>query len=170
MRRSLTFIAAFALVVAACGGDDDADTTAAAAGAASGGSIVIDTIDFAGDRIVLRNAGDSAYDLSGHWLCNRPTYVELAGEVLEPGATFEVAASDLGLSSDGGEVGVYTARAFDDPGSIVRYVAWGGAGQGRQSTAADAGVWSADDFVDNGGAALSTTSDNPVSSADWQTG
>ncbi len=199
MRRVLALTAVFLLVVAACGGDDDADTTVAtttaadtttpadttappattvsptttdaAGGAAEGeAAIVIDAIDFANDRIVLRNAGGEAYDLTGHWICNRPNYAELPAETLEPGGTIELAASLVGLGPDGGELGVYTARAFDDPAAMVRYVAWGAAGQGRQGTAVEAGLWSEGDFVDNAGAGLVSAGDNPVGSDDWSIG
>ncbi len=62
---------------------------------------------------------------------------------------------------------MYTAREFDNSGAMIRYVAWGAAGQGRQATAAEAGLWSEDDFVDNEGAGIASSGDDPVSSADW---
>ncbi len=177
--RRLTLIVAIALIVAACGGDDDdaattlptepPDTSETTAAPASG-TIVIAEIDFDGDRIVLQNAGDAPYDLTGHWICNRPAYQELPSEVIEPGGTIEVAASSVALDAASGELGVYTARAFDSADAMVRYVAWGAAGQGRQATAAEAGLWGADDFVDNGSAGITSTGANPVSSSDWTAG
>ena len=168
MPRQLSVLFALVLVVAACGGDDDAAGEGGDAIDASGATpLVIVEVDFEADRIVLRNRGESDYDLTGHWLCNRPTYVELPAEVLGAGDTIDVAASSVGLSAAGGELGVYTAREFDNPDALIRYVAWGSAGQGRQATAATAGVWGADDFVDNAGAALVSAGDNPMSSSDW---
>jgi len=175
MRRPMILLVAVALAAAACGGDDDTTTEAVATDnggteTASPAAIVIEEIDFVGDRIVLRNTGDAPYDLTGHWICNRPSYAELPAEVIAPGATFEVAASTVGLDAGSGELAVYTQREFDSADAIVRYVAWGAAGQGRQGTATEAGLWGADDFVDNQGSGLVSSGDDPVGSGDWSTG
>lgn len=169
MRRWILLIAALSMLAAACGGDDDSSPEEGSADGASS-VIVIEEIDFAADRIVLRNAGDAPYDLAGHWICNRPSYAELPAEVLEPGATTEIAASAVGLGAASGELAVYTAREFDSSEAMIRYVAWGSAGQGRQATATEAGLWSEDDFVDNAGSAIASSGDDPVSSTDWSSG
>ncbi len=195
MRRATIVLAPLLLIAAACGGSDEplAATSPPAATATTGppttteppatappetappetapqaGTLVIAEIDFAGDRIVLRNPGDAPYDLAGHWLCNRPAYAPLPAEVLAPGATIEIAASSVGLSPGGGELGVYTDSDFGNPDAMVRYVAWGAPGRGRQDTAAAAGLWGADDFVANDRAAMVSTGDDPVGSADWST-
>ena len=89
--------------------------------------------------VPITNTGDQPYDLSGHWICQRPTYAELPSEVLEPGATYD--ASLGGFSADGGEVAVYTSNSFGSSDDIVSYVGWGSGG-GRQGVAEGAGIWS----------------------------
>lgn len=118
--------------------------------------------------IVITNMGDSDYDLTGHQLCNRPTYVELPAETLAAGATIEVPTADLGLSPDSGEVGLYTARDFGNPDAIIRYVQWGEGDHGRSATAVEAGVWTSTvDFVPGGFPLYLTTETDPISPNDW---
>ncbi len=148
-------------------------TTAAAtteAPAPSGPSpIVIASVDFAAGTAVLRNVGTTDYDLAGHFLCNRPSYVPLPEETVAAGATMTVDLTGLGVSASGGELGLYTSSSFGDASAIIRYVEWGSAGHGRTSTAVEAGVWADGDFVDNGGADIASTGDDPTGAADWST-
>lgn len=151
-----------------------ADTQAAsttAAPAPSGGSeahpLVIAAVDFDAGFILIRNDGDEEYDLTGHWLCNRPAYVELPAEALAPGRIIEVETGSLGVRADDGELGIYTSRDFGSADAIVRYVEWGSSGHGRSDTAVAAGVWIAGDFVANDGANIQSTGSNPASASDW---
>ncbi len=107
--------------------------------------------------------------MSGHFLCNRPNYVSLPEETVAPGATTTVDLAGLAVSADGGELGLYTSSSFGDASAIIRYVEWGSAGHGRTATAIEAGVWSEGDFVDNGGANITSSGDDPTAAADWAT-
>lgn len=165
--------------MAACGGSADSttqaptDTTGTASATTSapgsaGSPLVITSVDFDTGMIVITNMGDSDYDLTGHQLCNRPTYVELPAETLAAGATIEVPTADLGLSPDSGEVGLYTARDFGNPDAIIRYVQWGEGDHGRSATAVEAGVWTSTvDFVPGGFPLYLTTETDPISPNDW---
>jgi hypothetical protein len=197
MLRALAMIAVLMLVGTACGGDGGgsttnapsttADTTAApgtttgagatttAAPAPSGGTpaaghpLVIAAIDFEAGSILIRNDGAEDYDMSGHWLCNRPNYTAFPAEVLQPGRIVEIDTASLGIGAGNGELGVYTSNSFGDPTAIIRYVEWGDSGHGRSDTAVDGGVWVDGDFVDNGGANIQSSGSDPTSSADWST-
>lgn len=129
--------------------------------------LVIVAVDFEAGFILIRNDGDEAYDLTGHWLCNRPAYVEFPSETLQPGRIIEMDTASLGVNADDGEIGIYTSRDFGSADAIVRYVEWGSSGHGRSNTAVAAGVWEAGGFVDNGGASIQSTGSDPVSAADW---
>lgn len=119
-----------------------AETTTTGTGIMAGGVFVTEVVF--GEHVTLMNTGDAPITLDGMWLCNRPAYLPLSGE-LGPGETVELLASALGgLAADGGEVGVYTAQDFSNPDAMVDYVAWNGGG-GRAQTAAEAGVWTAAD-------------------------
>lgn len=151
------------LAVVACGGDD-ASPDDAGGEIDTGSDIVIASIDFGAGTVTLRNDGAAAYDLSGHFLCNRPTYIEVPGGELAPGATVDVA---FGLDASDGEMALYTSRSFDDPDAMLRYVQWGGDQHGRTATAVAAGVWQEGDTVTGGASVITSSGDNPSSAADW---
>jgi hypothetical protein len=133
----------------------------------SGSALVIVAVSFDTGFILIRNDGDADYDLSGHWLCNRPTYTQLPDLVLAPGDVIEIDASKVGLDADSGELGLYTSGDFGNPAAIIRYVQWGTDSHGRTGTAVAGGVWQDGDFVDNQGGNLESSGSDPVSVADW---
>ena len=176
MRRLLVLMGVVALVAFACGDDDDAGgetTTTAEASAGSGvagaSPLVLAEVDFSAGVVVIRNTSSSSYQLSGHFLCNRPTYVEIPATTLAAGESVSVELSSLGVSADDGEIGLYTSRDFGSADAILRYVQWGTAEHGRTATAVEAGVWVAGDTVANNGASMVSSGDDPVSAADWTT-
>jgi hypothetical protein len=187
-RRVLWVVLSMAVVAAACGDSDDATTTAVAAPSTEGPAtsappsattlappteeseshpLVIASVDFDAGVIEIRNDGTEPYDPSGHWLCNRPTYLPFPEGVIDPGASITIETAGLNVQPSGGEIGLYTERDFGSADAMIRYVQWGGAGGGRASVAGDAGLWPDGDFVDNGDASFSSSGANPVSSADW---
>lgn len=158
-RSVLVPLAALALIGAACSDDDDGgsaevaeDSDQAVAEAAEGVAdtepegppnalrpgLEVTSVDFTTGVAVITNNGDRDIDLTGHWICNRPSYAELPTGALMPGDTVE--ASLGGFSPDGGEVAIYSSDAFGDPDAMQTYVGWG-AGGGRQSVAEEAGLW-----------------------------
>lgn len=148
----------------------EAEVTTTAAVAVGGHPLVIASVDFEGGVIVIRNDGDEPYDLTGHYLCNRPNYSQVPAETIASGGTIEVSAASLGVTSGNGELGVYTSNSFGSADAIVRYVQWGSDSHGRTSVAVSAGVWAAGDWVDNGGVAIQSSGNDPVSAADWSSG
>jgi hypothetical protein len=142
-------------------------TTSAASGGGDVSPLVIVAVDFEAGLILIRNDGDEDYDLTGHWICNRPTYSELPGEVLAPDGIIEVDTAAIGLSADSGEIALYTSSDFGSADDILRYVQWGTDSHGRTSVAVAGGVWQDGDFVDNQGGSIESTGSNPVSATDW---
>ena len=191
MRRAMPLVLALTLLVAACASSNDAtgDTpsttsdsapseaptttapeTATTTSEVSRGEVsplVIVAVDFDAGFILIRNDGDEDYDLTGHWICNRPTYSELPSEVLAPGKIIEIDTAAIGLSAESGEIALYTSSDFANADGILRYVQWGTDSHGRTSVAAAAGVWPSSDFVDNQGANIESTGSDPISAADW---
>jgi hypothetical protein len=144
------------------------DTTTSEASAGGEASpLVIVAVDFEAGLIVIRNDGEEDYDLTGHWICNRPTYSELPGEVLGPGATIEIDTAAVGLDADSGEIALYKSSEFGSADDILRYVQWGTDSHGRTAIAVAGGVWQNGDFVDNEGANIESTGSDPVSASDW---
>lgn len=177
-RRTLfALVLVLALLAAACGGDDDDSSSGSAttsddapseveedppAGAAVGDIVVAD-VNFDTGVAVLRNDGSEAVELGGHWLCDRPSYVELSSGVLAPGETREVSLG--GFDAAGGELAVYTSSDFGSADDMIAYVQWGSGG-GRASVAADAGLWSGDPVMPAGSSITLTGSGGSAES--WQ--
>jgi hypothetical protein len=127
-----------------------------------GAPLRVISVDFSAGVVTLTNTGTADYDLTGHWLCNRPSYSELPGQVLEPGATLDVSVN--GLSAGGGEVAIYVSNNFGSSDDIVTYVGWGSGG-GRQSVAEAAQVWSGDPVQP--ASDIITLSGDPGAAAGW---
>ncbi len=168
MPRAIMVVPVLLLLAAACSSDTATTTVPAESG--SGHPLVIQSVDFEGGIIEIRNSGSSDYDLTGHFLCNRPNYQAVPAEVLGPGETLQVPMAGLRIAADSGEIGLYTRRAFDSSEAMARYVEWGASGHGRSATAIAAEVWREGDFVDNAGANIVSSGDDPVSEADWSNG
>ena len=104
--------------------------------------------------MVLLNGSDGPVDLDGWFICQRPSYWPLPAVTLDPAQRITIrtasgedtdemlfAGGRFGqLSGGGGEVALYRDSAFDNPGSIVGYVAWNSGGA-RQEVAQAAGIW-----------------------------
>ena len=144
-----------------------ATTTSEAVGGGSSTPLVIAAVDFETGVILIRNEGDEDYDLTGHWICNRPTYSELPSETLAPGGIIEIDTAVIGLSADSGEIALYTSSDFASADDIRRYVQWGTESHGRTAIAVAGGVWQDGDFVDNQGGNIDSTGSDPIGAADW---
>ncbi|MCZ6546014.1 MAG: hypothetical protein O6913_09965, partial [Chloroflexi bacterium] len=118
------------------------------------GPVVVDRLYLDGENMIqLRNIGDAAYSLDGHWLCQAPIYWPFpSGVELAPGATIFINtgsgsntadtlfASVGSLSPSGGEIGLYRSRNFGSADDIASYIAWNSGGL-RQSVAQTACIW-----------------------------
>jgi len=110
--------------------------------------------------VLLQNTGNTPWDLTGHYLCQRPSYFALpditipAGDIYWVGVGAAIDAPGVGANGavgsfdpGGGEVGLYSSNSFGDADAILSYVEWGSTGHGRSSVAVAAGIWSTGDFV-----------------------
>lgn len=127
--------------------------------------LVITSVSFVADMAVITNFGSEAIDLAGHWLCQRPFYVEIPSVVLEPGEAVSInLGSDVflpipgtktidavldvgGLEASSGELALYSSNTFGSAAAIVSYLEWGNGDHGRSSVAVEAGIWPAGGFV-----------------------
>lgn len=130
--------------------------------AAADQGLVVTAVDIDAGVVTITNTGTTDIDLSGHQLCNRPTYVPLPDEVLAAGESMDFG---LGLmSADGGEVGLYTSSDFGNSDALISYVTWGSGG-GRLSVAAEGGDWSGDPIPDPG--SVLTLTGTPGDASGW---
>lgn len=112
----------------------------------------INEVNLAGGWIELHNTGEEAVDVSAYQFCNRPAYAAVgdlevvSGEMMiEPGG-FLVVNWDA-IAGDTAELGLYTSASFSSADAMVDYLAWGGAGGGREGVAVEAGLWQEGDFA-----------------------
>lgn len=112
----------------------------------------------AGKWVELYNAGDAEVDISGLILCDFPQYPALStltalggtSTTIPAGGFLVVAWANLDADDNGvSEVGLYEAGTgdFGDENLIIDYMQYGAAGNFREGTAVDGGVWTADEFV-----------------------
>jgi len=136
--------------------------------------IVINEI-IPGNRVELKNIGNASMDISNLWLCDFPAYDRIGNLTVScgdfnvaPNETVTVQTSDISISENDGEMGLYLNSSFGNVNSIIDYVEWGSTGHGRSNVAASAGIWTSDDFVQafSSGKSLSYDGDGDLSS-DW---
>lgn len=152
-RGSLLLLAA--TLISACGSGGGASDLPVS----PEGNVLVTEIRF-GDYLVLTNTRDTPVDLAGHWLCNGPAYLELAGE-LDAGESVRISAEPLnGLGAVAGELGLFRTREFTAPEAIVDYVTWG-TGTERAAVAVQAGIWPAGAAVDVAGPGIVRTTVAP---------
>ncbi len=134
------------------------------------GGLIIESVDFDTGVMTLLNTGDSGYDTTGHWICNRPRYADVESVSVAPGAMFEVDVSGIGVRAGDGEIGLYASNDFGNPDDIVAYVQWGSSDHGRASVAVSAGIWTEGDALPGDQAVIRSTSDTPVDASAWTEG
>ena len=135
--------------------------------------------------VLLQNTGNTPWDLTGHYLCQRPNYFALpdvtipAGDIYWIGVGAAIDVPGVGANGavgsfdpGGGEVGLYSSNSFGDADAILSYVEWGSTGHGRSSVAVAAGIWSTGDFVpvlgSLTGAIIVIDAATPPGAANWE--
>lgn len=115
-------------------------------------SVVLNEVEYLGNRVEIFNNGDVVVDLENYFLCLAPgTYRQIGA--LETEGNLQLGAGEyLSVSYDmpntNGGLGLYINNdGFGDPANIADFVQWGAAGAVRENVAVDAGIWTAGEFV-----------------------
>ena len=151
---------------------DFAETTAPSFGSENGDpvapveeiiDVVLNEVEYLGDRVELFNAGNVAVDVSEYFLCLAPTTYRQIGNLpvegdltIQPGAflviTYDqlnVTAGQINAENGTGGLGLYTTNSdFADPSTLVDFVQWGAGGSFREDVAVAAGQWIAGEFIE----------------------
>ncbi len=106
----------------------------------------------ANGEVEIINTSDETIDISSYWLCDRPAYEQLrnltisCGDLnLAAGASVTVVTSAITVNPAGDEMAIYSSSSFGSSSAIVDYVIWGNrSGSTRESTAAQANLWTTD--------------------------
>ncbi len=115
-------------------------------------SVVINEVAYLNSEVELYNNGDLTLDLSEYFLCLGPGTYERVGNIVANGNVNLAPGEFLVLNYDRpdatGGLGLYMNNfGFGDPANIVDFVQWGEAGSARENVAADAGIWTAGEFI-----------------------
>ncbi len=105
--------------------------------------------------IELKNIGSTPQDISGYWLCDRPSYIQLNNSSLtidgdldlSPGEIVTVTGFNV-VDGAGGEMGLFNSSSFGSSTAILDYVIWGTpSASNRESVAVDAGIWTSGELA-----------------------
>ena len=108
------------------------------------------------DEVTIKNFGTLTRDISNHRLCSKFAYTNsglatdmnvISGSLtLAPGDT--VVLDGFSLDDVAADLGLYIPTgSFADSSNILDFTQWGSAGNGRESVAVAAGIWSAGDYM-----------------------
>jgi len=116
-------------------------------------SIAINEVQYGNQDIVeLFNNGDTTINLDGYFLCLGPGTYQRIGGLTPTSGNIQLAPGELvtlpySMPDDIGGLGLYSNNQFASADAIVDFVQYGGAGTPREDVAAQAGIWTAGDFV-----------------------
>ena len=120
------------------------------------GNIRLSCVEPTTDKIILKNFGTEAQDISQYRLCAGADYttsgigldmtVANGNLILQPGQTIEL--TGFAIDDIGSDVGIYLPTgAFSDPAAMVDFTQYGSAGNPREGVAVAKGIWTAGDFM-----------------------
>jgi len=109
-------------------------------------------VDYLADTITLKNFGTDTFDISGYFLCTgATTYTQInsltaSGSLqVPPGGT--VTLSGFALPDTADLALYFNNQDFANANFIADFTQWGSGGNGRESVAAQRGIWTAGDFM-----------------------
>ena len=106
-------------------------------------------VDFELNSMVITNNGSETVRTEGLWAYRDGESFQFSIFMIEPRASILFSMRELGeISTAAGEIALADSESFDDPDSLLQYVAWGGDGFDLLSTATDAGLWPAEEAAE----------------------
>ena len=127
-----------AMVLSACDAGDDAESPLE--------DLDLIGVDFELNSMIIENTGDSVVRTEGLWAHRDGESFQFNIFIIEPRATILFSMRDLGdISTGGGELALADSDSFDDPTSMLEYVAWGQGELALSETATEAGLWPPDE-------------------------
>jgi hypothetical protein len=125
------------VALSACGGEDPAASPLE--------DLELVAVDFELNSIVLENTGENTVRTEGLWAFRDGEQFQFNIFIIEPRATILFSMRELGdISTSGGELALASSEQFNDPDSLLEYVAWGEDGFELAATATEAGLWPPD--------------------------
>jgi hypothetical protein len=112
-------------------------------------------VDPSADTVTIKNFGTTTQNVGNYRLCSLFTYRTLSSQTtvingslnLAPNAEVTVSSSGF-LNDSGADLGLYLpSGSFGSAANMVDFTQWGSSGNGRESVAVSAGLWTAGTFI-----------------------
>lgn len=111
-------------------------------------------VDPATEAVTIHNYGGTTINISNYWLCSLLSYGELNGMTIIDGGSMMLASgadvtvtSSVALNNTAADLGLYNTNSFGSASAMEDFLQWGSAGNGRESVANTAGLWTTGDFI-----------------------
>jgi hypothetical protein len=112
-------------------------------------------VDPTADTVTIKNFGTTTQNVGNYRLCSLFSYRTLSTQTtvisgslnLAPNAEVTVTSSGY-LNDSGADLGLYLpSGSFGSAANMVDFTQWGSSGNGRESVAVSAGLWTAGTFI-----------------------
>jgi len=121
------------------------------------GTIRISCVDPTTNKIIVKNFGTDAQDISNYRFCSLFSYTtDIATDMTVTSGTLIIAGGQtveltgFSLTDAAADLGLYLPTgAFTNIAAMVDFTQWGSGGNGRESVAVTKGIWSAGDFIED---------------------
>ncbi len=108
------------------------------------------------NKATIKNFGTSTIDISSYWFCTLFAYDQLSSLTVDSGSLniangATVVISGVNLNNSDADLGLYNTNSFGSSTAMVDFMQWGDAGNGRESVANTAGIWTTGNFLAGSG-------------------
>ncbi len=113
--------------------------------------------------MVITNNGSETVRTEGLWAYRDGESFQFSIFMIEPRASILFNMRELGeISTEGGELALADSESFEDPDSLLQYVAWGDNGLDLLPTATEAGLWPSEETAETTSDAIFLVRSDPT--------
>jgi len=132
-------------------------------------------VDPVNDTVTIQNFGSSMEPINDYWFCTLFVYDQLSSFTIDSGSLnlasgATVKLSGLNLRDSDADLGLYTTNSFGSAAAMSDFMQWGDSGNGRESVANTAGIWTSGDFLSGTGPFVYGGDGNQNGASFWNTG
>lgn len=132
-------------------------------------------VDPVNDTATIQNFGASMVPINDYWFCTLFVYNQLSSFTIDSGSLnlasgATVKLSGLNLRDSDADLGLYTTNSFGSAAAMSDFMQWGDAGNGRESVANSAGLWTSGEFLAGSGPFVYSGNGTQNGASVWNTG
>ncbi len=132
-------------------------------------------VDPINDTATIQNFGSSTVPINNYWFCTLFDYNQLNSFTIDSGSLnlasgATVTLSGLNLRDSDADLGLYTTNTFGLATAMSDFIQWGDSGNGRESVANTATIWTTGDFLPVPGPFVYSGNGNQNGLSFWNTG